>query len=79
MFGLVIIILGVTIAEGSIIGAGSVITKNVPKYAIMGGNPAKILRYRNEAEYEKLKGSDSVYMDLKHKAEIEYLDVNFSD
>lgn len=77
--GNVIIIPGVTIAEGSIIGAGSVITKNVPKYAIMGGNPAKILRYRNEEEYEKLKRSGSVYMDLKQKAKIEYLDVNFSD
>lgn len=36
------------IGRGSIIGAGSVVTKDVPDYAIMGGNPAKLIRYRNE-------------------------------
>ena len=36
------------IGHGAIIGAGSVVTKDVPDYAIMGGNPAKVLRYRNE-------------------------------
>lgn len=42
----VIINAGVTIENGAIIGAGSVVTKNVPAYAIVGGNPAKIIRYR---------------------------------
>lgn len=37
---------GVTIAQGAIIASGSVVTKNVPPYAIVGGNPAKIIRYR---------------------------------
>jgi acetyltransferase-like isoleucine patch superfamily enzyme len=40
-----IILKGVTIGEGAIIAAGSVVTKNVPDYAIVGGNPAKIIRY----------------------------------
>lgn len=35
------------IGKGVIIGAGSVVTKDIPDYAIVGGNPAKIIRYRN--------------------------------
>jgi len=37
---------GVTIGDGAVIGMGSVVTKDVPAYAIVAGNPAKILRYR---------------------------------
>jgi chloramphenicol O-acetyltransferase type B len=36
---------GVTIGEGAIVAAGSVVTKDVPDYAVVGGNPAKILKY----------------------------------
>lgn len=35
-----------TIGRGSIIGAGSVVTKAVPPYAIVGGNPARIIKMR---------------------------------
>src|SRR3569833_1920540 len=34
------------IGNGAVIGAGSVVTKNVPAYAIVAGNPARVLRYR---------------------------------
>lgn len=37
---------GVRIGKGAIIGAGSIVTKDVPPYAIVGGNPAKVIRFR---------------------------------
>lgn len=42
-----IIMPGLHIGKGAIIGAGAVVTKNVPEYAIVAGNPARIIRYRN--------------------------------
>ena len=44
--GQVIILPGVVIGTGSIVGAGAVVTKDVPPYAIVGGNPAKVIKYR---------------------------------
>ena len=41
-----IICSGVTIGQGAVIAAGSVVTKNVEPYSIVGGNPAKILKWR---------------------------------
>ena len=42
----VIILPGVRIGTGAIIGAGAVVTKDVPAYAVVGGNPAQILKMR---------------------------------
>lgn len=43
----VIILKGVTIGEGAIVAAGSVVTKDVPDFAVVAGNPAKIVKYTN--------------------------------
>lgn len=37
---------GIKIGKGAIIAAGSIVTKDVPPYAIVGGNPAKLIRFR---------------------------------
>lgn len=41
-----IILPGVTIGDGAVVAAGSVVTKNVESYSIIGGNPAKLIKYR---------------------------------
>jgi len=45
-----IVLSGVTIGDGAVIAARSVVTKNIPPYAIAGGNPAKIIKYRFSEE-----------------------------
>ena len=57
----VIVTPGITIGEGAIIGAGSVVTKDVPDYAIVGGNPAKLIKYRDIKKFKKLKKEKKFY------------------
>lgn len=47
------ILSGVTIGQGAVIAAGSVVTGDVPSYAIVGGIPAKIIKYRFDEEIIK--------------------------
>lgn len=44
------ILQGVTIGENSVIGAGAVVTRDVPPFAVAVGNPARVIRRYNEAE-----------------------------
>jgi acetyltransferase-like isoleucine patch superfamily enzyme len=75
----VIVLSGVTIRKGSVIGAGSVVAKDIPPYAIVVGNPARIVKYRfNESlrfrllefDYGRIdeefigNKSDQLYMEL---------------
>ena len=47
----VILLAGINIGDGAIVASGAVVTKDVPPYAIVGGVPAKIIRYRFNCEY----------------------------
>ncbi|PRD51950.1 acyltransferase [Sphingobacterium gobiense] len=51
----VIVLGGVTIGEGAIIQAGALVIKDVPPYAIVGGNPAKVIKMRDIEKFESLK------------------------
>ncbi len=51
--GRVTILPGVTIGRGAVVGAGAVVTKNVPEYAVVGGNPARVLYMRNDGNRGK--------------------------
>ena len=51
----VTILAGVTIGDGAVIASGAVVAKDVPPYAIVGGVPAKVIRYRfDEDEISRL-------------------------
>ncbi len=63
---------GVKIGNGAVIAAGSVVTKNVPDYAIYGGVPAKLIRYRfNEGQIEKFKKIEWWNFEFEKLKEIE--------
>ncbi|MFN4914036.1 MAG: CatB-related O-acetyltransferase [Sphingomonadales bacterium] len=83
-----IILSGLTIGKGAIIAAGAVVTKDVPPYAIVGGNPAKLIRYKFPEEIIEVisplylrdldnetmkKHMDLLYNPIRSKADAEKL------
>lgn len=82
------ILSGVHIGQGAVIAAGSVVVKDVPPYAIVGGVPAKVIKYRFDSkmidellkiDYNKLtkeeisKHIDELYVELKDKSQLGWL------
>lgn len=56
---------GVKIGDGAVVGSGSIVTKDVPSYAVVAGNPAKIIKYRfREDLVQKLNNLDVKLQDL---------------
>ena len=55
IFSNALVMPGVTIGEGAIVLAGSVVTKDVEPWSIVGGNPAKKIRERNcDIDYKQV-------------------------
>ena len=73
---------GVTIGQGSVIATGAVVTKDVPPYSIVGGVPAKIIRYRfNDTLISKLLRIDYSKIDenfLKKNNKLFYTELDES-
>ena len=57
----VIITGNTTIGEGAIVAAGSVVCKDVPDFAIVGGNPARVIKYRDINHYLELKTMNKIH------------------
>ena len=55
--GASVVLSGITLGEGSIIGSGSVVTHDVAPYAIVGGNPARFIRWRFESPNDQAEHS----------------------
>ena len=83
-----IILSGVHIGQGAVIAAGAVVTVDIPPYAIVGGVPAKVLKYRFESDmieellkidYSKLDKEmieehiDDLYIELKNPKQLDWL------
>lgn len=57
----VLILPGTKIGEGAIIQGGAVVHGEIPPYAIAGGNPAKVFKYRDIEHFKKLKAEGRFY------------------
>ena len=76
-----LILSGLSIGQGAIIAAGSIVTKDVSPYSIVGGNPAKLIKFRfNEATINKLlvRNLDNLNIN-KIKKNINFLNTPLND
>lgn len=74
-----IILSGVNIGQGAVIAAGAVVTKDVPPYAVVGGNPGKIIKYRFSDdkinELKKIDYSKLTFEEVKNNCDKLYKDM----
>lgn len=63
-----IILPGVIVGDYAVVGAGSVVTANVPEGAIVAGNPARIIKYRAPETYQQAPAITQVQEGRVHKA-----------
>ena len=73
----VLILPGVTIGEGAVVGAGSVVTKDVEACAVVAGNPARVIKYRNKQRYEELVKQEKIYMQNHVDVKKEFIKTRF--
>ena len=57
----VMLLPGTKIGEGAIIQGGAVVHGEIPRYAVAGGNPAKVFKYRDKEHFEELKAKGMFY------------------
>ncbi|MGK4179795.1 sugar O-acetyltransferase [Lapidilactobacillus dextrinicus] len=65
--GSAVILPGVTIGKNAIVGAGAVVTKDVPANSIVGGNPAKVIRMINNQDRQKWEQAKQKYWTAKNQ------------